>query len=193
MEIADKSLIQAHISGDPDAFAQIVRQYGPQLLGYISKLNGSDNSSEDVFQETFKRVHEKSHTFKGERLKPWIYRIATNIVFDRARRKKRVKFVSLNTSSEEGRTDAAAMVEADPESDPKQRVLKKERAHKVRQALETLPKRQKAALVLSYYQQLSYTEVADVMGCSVGTVKTQVFRALRALAGKLPNMSGGVI
>ena len=193
MEIADKSLIQAHISGDPDAFAQIVRQYGPQLLGYINKLNGSDHSSEDVFQETFKRVHEKSHTFKGERLKPWIYRIATNIVFDRARRKKRVKFVSLNTSSEEGRTDAAAMVEADPESDPKQRVLKKERAHKVRQALETLPKKQKAALVLSYYQQLSYTEVADVMGCSVGTVKTQVFRALRALAGKLPNMSGGMI
>jgi RNA polymerase sigma-70 factor (ECF subfamily) len=193
MEIADKSLIQAHISGDPDAFAQIVREYGPQLLGYISKLNGSDHSSEDVFQETFKRVHEKSHTFKGERLKPWIYRIATNIVYDRARRKKRVKFVSLNTSCEDGRTDAAAMVEADPESDPKQRALKKERAHKVRQALETLPKKQKAALVLSYYQQLSYTEVADVMGCSVGTVKTQVFRALKALAGKLPNMSGGMV
>jgi len=193
MEIADKSLIQAHISGDPDAFAQIVRQYGPQLLGYINKLNGCDHSSEDVFQETFKRVHEKSHTFKGERLKPWIYRIATNVVYDQARRKKRVKFVSLNISSQEDGTDAAAMVQADPETDPKRQVLKKERAHKVRQALETLPKRQKAALVLSYYQQLSYAEVADVMGCSVGTVKTQVFRALRALAGKLPNMSGGVI
>ena len=193
MEIADKSLIQAHISGDPDAFAQIVRQYGPQLLGYISKLNGSDHSSEDVFQETFKRVHEKSHTFKGERLKPWIYRIATNIVFDRARRKKRLKFVSLNISSEDGKAEAVAMIQASPDSDPKHQILKKERAHKVRQALETLPQRQKAALVLSYYQQLSYTEVADVMGCSVGTVKTQVFRALRALAGKLPNMSGGVI
>ncbi len=193
MEIADKSLIQAHISGDPDAFAQIVRQYGPQLLGYINKLNGSDNSSEDVFQETFKRVHEKSHTFKGERLKPWIYRIATNIVFDRARRKKRLKFVSLNISSEDGKAEAVAMIQASPDSDPKHQILKKERAHKVRQALETLPQRQKAALVLSYYQQLSYTEVADVMGCSVGTVKTQVFRALRALAGKLPNMSGGVI
>ena len=193
MKIADKSLIQAHISGDPDAFARIVRQYGPQLLGYINKINGCAHSSEDVFQETFKRVHEKSHTFKGERLKPWIYRIATNIVFDRARRKKRLKFVSLNISSEDGKAEAVAMIQANPDSDPKHQILKKERAHKVRQALETLPQRQKAALVLSYYQQLSYTEVADVMGCSVGTVKTQVFRALRALAGKLPNMSGGMI
>ena len=193
MEIADKSLMQAHISGDPDAFGEIVRQYGPGLLGYISKLNGRDHSSEDVFQETFKRVHEKSHTFRGDRLKPWIYRIATNIVFDRARRKKRLKFVSLNISSEDGKTDAAAMVEAKAGSGPAHQALKKERAHKVRQALETLPARQKAALVLSYYQQLSYPEVAEVMGCSVGTVKTQVFRALKTLAGRLPNMSGGVM
>ena len=193
MEIADKSLIQAHMTGDPDAFAEIVRHYGPPLLGYISKINGRDHSSEDIFQETFKRVHEKSHTFKGERLKPWIYRIATNIVFDRARRKKRVKFVSLNTSSQDDRGDAAAMIEAKDDSGPAQQALKKERVHKVRQALETLPSRQKAALVLSYYQQLSYPEVAEVMGCSVGTVKTQIFRALRALAGKLPDMSPGVI
>lgn len=193
MEIADKSLVQAHMTGDPDAFAQIVRLYGPGLLGYISKLNGRDHSSEDVFQETFKRVHEKSHTFKGEKLKPWIYRIATNIVYDRARRKKRLKFVSLNTGTEDGQSDAAAMIEAKSESSPAQQVLRKEMIQKVTQAIDLLPRGQKTALVLSYYQQLSYPEVAEVMGCSVGTVKTQVFRALKTLAGKLPNMSGGAI
>jgi RNA polymerase sigma-70 factor (ECF subfamily) len=193
MEVADKTLIQSHMTGDPDAFAQIVRRYGPGLLGYISKINGTDHSSEDVFQETFKRVHEKSHTFKGDKLKPWIYRIATNIVYDRGRRSKRVKFVSLNTSAEDGQGDMAAMLEAKDDSCPDQQILRKEMAKKVTEAIDFLPKRQKAALVLSYYQQLSYPEVAEVMGCSVGTVKTQVFRALKSLAGKLPNMSGGAI
>ena len=85
------------------------------------------------------------------------------------------------------------MLEAKADSSPDQRALRKEMAQKVTDAIDFLPKRQKAALVLSYYQQLSYLEVAEVMGCSVGTVKTQVFRALKSLAGKLPNMSGGAI
>ena len=60
----------------------------------------------------------------------------------------------------------------------------------MRQVIGVLPARQRATLILAYYQQLTYPEVAEVLGCSVGTVKTQMYRALRTLAQKLPEHSG---
>ena len=104
-----------------------------------------------------------------------------------------MKFVSLNNSPDTDTPDAASMLEAKPENSPDHQALRKEMTQKVNEAINFLPKRQKTALVLSYYQQLTYPEVAEVMGCSTGTVKTQVFRALKSLAGKLPTISGGAI
>ncbi|HUT31644.1 MAG TPA: RNA polymerase sigma factor, partial [Sedimentisphaerales bacterium] len=71
-------------------------------------------------------------------------------------------------------------------------VIRAEQRRQVRRAIEMLPERQRATLVLAYYQQLSYPEVAEVLGCSVGAVKTQMYRALKTLARKLPDISGGV-
>ena len=77
---------------------------------------------------------------------------------------------------------------ADNSCNPSEQALKAEQAEQVRRAIQLLPKRQRATLVLAYYQQLSYPDVAEVMGCSVGTVKTQMFRALKTLANKLPEI-----
>jgi RNA polymerase sigma factor (sigma-70 family) len=65
-----------------------------------------------------------------------------------------------------------------------------EQKEQVRQALDSLPARQRATLVLAYYQGLTYREVADVMGCSTGAVKTHMYRALKTLARRLPDVSG---
>jgi len=65
-----------------------------------------------------------------------------------------------------------------------------EHRQKVRLAIDLLPKRQRATLVLAYYQQLTYREVAQVLGCSLGTVKIQMYRALHTLAARLPEISG---
>jgi RNA polymerase sigma factor (sigma-70 family) len=71
--------------------------------------------------------------------------------------------------------------------DPANELVKEEQKQQVRRAVETLPVKQRATLILAYYQQLSYSEVAQVMGCSIGTVKTQMSRALAALARTLPD------
>ena len=72
-------------------------------------------------------------------------------------------------------------------TDPADDVVREEQKQQVRDAIETLPVKQRATLVLAYYQQLSYPEVAQVMGCSVGTVKTQMSRALASLSRRLPD------
>ncbi len=107
-----------------------------------------------------------------------------------------MRVVSLNQKldcTDQDSEELSAVALADDSYEPSQEAAKAEQTEQVRDAIESLPARQRATLVLAYYQQLSYTEVAKVMGCSLGTVKTQMYRALRALAQRLPDISENVI
>jgi len=191
MENTDKSLLEAHCRGDREAFGELVRRYGGCVLGYLTKMAGSRERAEDLFQETFKRVHEKAHTLRGDGFRAWLFRIATHVAVDGVRRQSRgPKVVSLNRNYDCSNDGEAAV--ADNRSEPAGQAMRAEQRRQVRRAIETLPERQRATLVLAYYQQLSYPEVAEVLGCSVGAVKTQMYRALKTLARKLPDISGGV-
>ena len=152
-------------------------------------MTGNREQAEDLFQETFKRVHEKSHTFKGSEFKSWLFRIATNVTYDGFRKKQRneLRGVKMNFIDTNGQ-DPVSIAAADNSFNPSVATVKAEQVEQVRQAVESLPEKQKAALVLSYYQQLSYREIASVLDCSIGTVKTQMYRALKTLAQKLPEV-----
>ena len=188
----DKSLIDAHCGGDRTAFGEIVRRHGNSLLGYLIRMTGNREQAEDLFQETFKRVHEKAHTFRGEGFKSWLFTIATRVAIDGLRKTKRHPVVSLNQAvgCAEGNCDELGAVTAADCRDPSQEVIDAEQREQVRRAVQELPSKQRATLVLAYYQQLSYPEVAEVLGCSTGTVKVQMSRALRTLARRLPEVSG---
>jgi len=190
----DKSLIDAHCGGDRTAFGEIVRRHGDSLLGYLMRMTGNREQAEDLFQETFKRVHEKAHTFRGEGFKSWLFTIGTRLAIDGLRKKKRRPVVSLNrvAGCAEGNCDELGAVTASDCLDPSQEAIDAEQKEQVRRAVDELPGKQRATLVLAYYQQLSYPEVAEVLGCSTGTVKVQMSRALRTLARRLPDVSGVV-
>jgi len=193
MEKTDKSLIDAHCQGDPAAFGELVRRYGDSLLGYLTRISGNREQAEDLFQETFKRVHEKAHTLRGNQFKSWLYTIATRVAIDGFRRGKPVRLVSMNQKlgcHGEDCQELGAVAVAQGCEDPSQETIRAEQKEQVRQALESLPDRQRVTVVLSYYQGLSHREVAHVMGCSIGTVKTQMYRALHTLARTLPDISG---
>ncbi len=188
----DKSLIDAHLKGDTTAFGEIVHRYGDSLLGYLTRMTGSIEQAEDLFQETFKRVHEKADTFRGSRIKSWLFAIATNVAIDGFRRSRRLQVTSLNQKldcADEQGHELGAIALADNSYGPSQKAIMTERKEQVRHALELLPAKQRATLVLAYFQQLTYPEVAQVLGCSVGTVKTQMYRALKTLSQKLPDIS----
>jgi len=189
MEITDNSLIEAHNLGDGDAFEQIVRREGPALLGYITKISGSREKAEDYFQQTFMKVYEKANTFRQGSFKSWLFTIATNVVMDGFRRQKREPALSLNEMIETGNSDSeelGAVAIADNSNNPFEKAAEAELAEQLRDVITSLPAGQRAALVLSYYQQMSYSQVAKVLGCSIGTVKKQMYRALKTLADKLP-------
>ena len=192
MDSTDKSLIDAHLQGDPTAFGELVRRYGDSVLGYLMHMSSNREQAEDFFQETFKRVHEKAHTFRGNQFKPWLFQIATRVAIDGFRRRKRLRIISLNqkldcADKETGELGEVAL--ADDSYEPSGKAIKAEQAEQVRQTIQSLPTKQRTTLILTYYQQLSYPEVATVLGCSIGTVKTQMYRALRTLAKRLPDIT----
>jgi RNA polymerase sigma-70 factor (ECF subfamily) len=194
METTDKSLIDAHIGGDESAFAELVNRYGDGMLGYLTKICGNRPQAEDFFQETFKRVHEKASTFRGGNFKSWLYTIATRVAFDTFRRRKRLKLISLNsiTGANSEPSDLSANCVDGNCPDPHEELEKAELRVKVRNALDKLPHKQRTTVVLAYYERLSYAQVADVLDCSIGTVKAQMFRAMKKLATHLPEFAGGV-
>lgn len=192
MENTDKSLLDAHRQGDSTAFTELVRRYGSSLLGYLMRMSGSREHAEDLFQETFKRVHEKAHTLRGEQFKPWLFSIATHLAIDSLKRRRRLQIVSLNqkVDCDGGQCEELGTVAvADTSCEPSQEAVRAEQRQRVRLAIESLPDRQRATLVLAYYEQLSYKEVAKVLDCSIGTVKTQMYRALKTLSQILPDVS----
>lgn len=193
MERTGQSLIQAHCQGCPTAFAELVRRYGPAVLGHLVQMSCNREQAEDLFQETFKRVHQKAHTFLGPRVKPWLLSIATHVAMNGLRKNRRLKVVSLDQGTRCANSNcrnSGAVTVADTSSNPLDEVVTAEQKQQVREAIGFLPIKQRATLILAYYQQLSYPEVAQTMGCSVGTVKTQMYRALRTLARKLPELGG---
>ena len=188
MEGLDESLVAAHLRGDPAAFRELVRRYGDGVLGYLFRMTGSRDQAEDLFQETFKRVHEKARTYRGGSFKSWLFTIATRVTIDTVRRRQRLAILSLNRDTDcEDDPSPLEMVASQDAPDPADEAVKEEQKEQVRRAIESLPVGQRAALVLAYYQQLSYQEVAETLGCSVGSVKTQMSRALAKLARKLPD------
>lgn len=179
----DEVLMASYQQGDVSALESLVRRYADPLLGFLVRMTSNRAQAEDLFQETFLRVHLKAGTFKPSlRFKSWLYAIAAHLAID-ARRKAARAPATLPLETE---TERLIDHLPDGKPSPADNAVLADRKAQVRGAVDALPPRQRATLVLAYFEGLTYPEVAAAMGCSVGTVKTQVSRALQTLSRLLP-------
>jgi RNA polymerase sigma-70 factor (ECF subfamily) len=198
-ERTDEALIAAHKEGETTAFAELVRRYGDALLGYLHRISANRDEAEDLFQETFRRVHENAASYSGKgKFRSWLYAIATNVARDGLRKARRQgTMISLNQPNEEcsrgGCGEAELAVAEESTADPHQAATREEQKALVRQAIDRLPERQRNTLILTYYQGLSYNEAAEILNCSLGTVKSQMYRAVRTLGRYLPETAGEIV
>jgi len=185
---SDRNLMDAHIGGDTEAFTVLVRRHGPIVLGYLTKMTRNSDHAEDLFQETFRRAHENAGQFQGESLKPWLLTIATHTAINHWRKEKNAPTVSLNQPVCSDGVHCATLegtLAADTVEPVRQAELDEQR-QMVRNSLMQLSDKQRAALILSYYHKLTHSQIAEAMDCSVGAVKTHLFRALKKLRTLLP-------
>lgn len=181
---SDEQLVVALVAGDAAALRTLMDRYQRPLFGYLSRLLGSNEDAEDLFQETFLRVLRHVSRFQTDRrFKPWLYAIATNLVKNKYRSRSYRQAVPLDRSDgqEEGGPSLASQLPGRGEL-PSEALERSEAAERVRRAVQELPEKGRAALVLYYYQGLSYDDVAQVLEIPLGTVKSRIHNAMARLS-----------
>ena len=179
----DEKLLEAHLNGDDAAFTTLVDRYAVELVPFLTRLTGSRAAAEDVFQETFLQVHQSAHTFDlSRRFRPWMYTIAVNKGRDWHRRNKRRKAVSLSVPVGESERESFVDLLAADTATPDSPLSNMEEAQAVKRVVDSLPEHQREIILLSYFQKLSYNQIAETLRIPLGTVKSRLHAAIAAFA-----------
>ncbi|MBC8127343.1 MAG: sigma-70 family RNA polymerase sigma factor [Gloeobacteraceae cyanobacterium ES-bin-144] len=174
----DHVLMERIGDGDHGAFRELVERHQNAVIGTVAKMLGNPSEAEDISQQVFLRVWRHAKRYRPEaKFTTYLFTITRNLVFNETRRRSRKKEVS----SDEREEVANLLVEASPDRQPDAELLQAELQQAVDQAIASLPETQRMAVVLRRYEQLSYEEIADVLGLSVSAVKSLLFRARTAL------------
>ena len=167
----EAALVDACVAGRPGAFDLIVERHRRAVYQLCYRFVGNHEDASDLSQDVFLRAFRGLRRFRGQAsLSTWLYRIGVNVCLNRVSA-KRPQTESIN---DQQFADVRAASPAD-------RLLRDERGARVRAAIARLPPKQRATLVLRIYQEMSHQEIADVLGSSVGAVKTNFFHALGTL------------
>lgn len=182
-ETTDEELVARFRTGrDPAAFDALVHRYEQELFGYLRRYLGNAEMAEDVFQETFLRVHTKCGRFeRGRMFRPWLYAIATNQAIDAQRRARRHR---PNTGEVRDRVEQRSFVETLPsrERTAEERFEAEETEAWVRAAVDQLSASQRNVVTLVFRRGAKQREIASLLGIPVGTVKSRLHTALNNLS-----------
>ncbi len=169
--LADADLVRACLDGCAAAFDVVVARHRRTVYRVCYRFVANHEDASDLTQDVLLRAYRGLHRFRGDAsLTTWLYRIAVNVCLNR---------VSGKAPASEP-VDAAGLVDTRHES-VADGLLREERAVRVRAAVARLPAKQRAALVLRVYQDMTHQEIAATLGTSVGAAKANVFHALRNL------------
>lgn len=183
----DQLLVERVQKGDKRAFDLLVKKYQHRIIAVISRFVRDPDEAMDVAQDAFIKAYRALDKFRGESaFYTWIYRIAVNTaknyLVSKGRRPPDTDVEASEADSWEG---ADALREM---GGPEQEMMKDQLEKVVYQALRELPDDLRTAVTLREFDGLSYEEIAEVMGCPVGTVRSRIFRGREAIDKKIEAM-----
>jgi len=171
----EKVLIDAARRGDVCSFNQLVLSYQSMAYNVAYRILGDRDAATDAAQDAFLSAFKAIGKFRGGSFKAWILRIVTNACYDQLRLKQRRPTASLDALLVAEPTPIQFLT--DPGESPEEYALRQELSRVIQVGIGTLPPEQRVALVLSDVQGLSYQEIAEATGASLGTVKSRLNRA----------------
>ena len=186
----DQQLVQRAQRGDLRAFDLLVLKYQGRIAALVSRYVSDAGEVEDVTQEAFIKAYRALGKFRGDSaFYTWLYRIAANAAKNHLVAKGRRPGAHATIEDAEGFDEGGMLSES---ASPEALAMGGELAEVVESALNALPDELKAALMLREFDGLSYDDIADVLGCPVGTVRSRIFRAREAIDQRVKEqISGG--
>lgn len=177
---SDHELMLAVKEGDLDALAPLFEKYHKSLYNLFLYQTQNVSVSEDLVQDVFFRMLKSRHTYRGDgKFTTWMYSVAHSARMDYFRKKK------YKTSTLE---DAPPILDSGPT--PAEHVEKQDEVSLLHLALERLPDEKREVLVLSRFKHMKYEEIAEILGCAVGTIKARVHHALKDLSVIYTELTG---
>ena len=180
-KLTDSQLLQRYRAGDEDAFREIVNRYKNSLYAFLRRFLNQQDVVEDVFQETFLQLYSSQESFDISRpLHPWLFTIATNKAKDALRKQQRHGSLSLGaiTDTTETSIDEVLNVLGSYETTPEDEASKTETANRVREIIANMPENLRGILILAYFEQFSYKQMAEILSIPIGTVKSRLHTAV---------------
>jgi RNA polymerase sigma-70 factor (ECF subfamily) len=171
--VNDDELMVRTARGDEEAFRLLVTRWQGPILAFLERMLGSREDARDLGQETFVRVHAQAARYRpAGRFRSWLFRIAGNLARGQLRRRRILRWVRFDP----GRHETAS-----PADGADRDLERAELQQALRRALQGLPDRQRQALILRRYDDLSYEEIARIMGTSAPAVDALLQRARGSL------------
>jgi len=175
----ERALLERCLRRDAAAFDEIVLQYKTKVFNYLHRMTGNSQDAEDLTQEVFIRLYTSLPSFKNQSsLNTWIFRIASNLCIDRFRRGKKFQAIAYSLDEATDTDDGTTSRELpDLTFEPHRIAENSELADQISNALVRLPDKLRAVILLHDIEDMPYDEIARVVGCPIGTVKSRLFHA----------------
>jgi len=181
MSDSEKNLLERAKSGDIAAFEQLIDSYQRKIFNIALRMLGNYDDAGDLTQEVLIRIYRSIRSFKEQSsFSTWIYRITTNVCLDEIRKRKNRKVISLDEEIKFDDGDMKRQIESD-EPTPEETAETEDLKKIVNDAIARLNEEHRIVIVLRDIQGLSYEEIAEVLKCPEGTVKSRINRARQAL------------
>ena len=181
---ADKQLVERVRRGDKRAFDLLILKYQHKIISIVGRYLGDQNDVQDVSQETFIKAYRAIPNFRGESaFYTWLYRIAVNTAKNHLVSKSR-RPPNIDVDIDDGEFQNNSAVLRDNES-PQASLATSQMEQVIFRSIENLPSELRIAVTLREFDGLSYEEIAKIMNCPVGTVRSRIFRAREAIEKKI--------
>lgn len=177
------TLIEAHLMGNPRAFGEIVSRYQVRLLNFVYRMIGDRERAEDLVQEAFLRVHRHLNRFdRTRKFSTWIYTIASNLAKNELRNRGRSPLVAFEQARPRDDDDVRPVEFEDLANRPDDLYEHRQLKTLVDQTVAMLSSHHREVFVLRELEGKSYEEIAEIMHCNLGTVKSRLNRARQSFA-----------
>jgi RNA polymerase sigma-70 factor (ECF subfamily) len=182
----DAALMLRVKQGDSAAFAELVDKYKQPVMNVVYRMIRDATEAEDLAQNVFVQVYKSAHRYRSSaKFSTWLFTIARNLCLNEIRRRSRHRAESLEASGFEQEDRPRPQFEDPKAFGPMESLLRGELEQRVEQAVAELPANQRLAILLCRQEDLSYEEIAKVLGCSLSATKSLIYRGRETLKQKL--------
>jgi RNA polymerase sigma-70 factor (ECF subfamily) len=191
LELTDSALVRSHVAGDARAFGALVDRYQTRLLNFVNRSIGDRERAEDLVQDVFIRVFRHLHRFNHDKkFSTWIYTIASNLNKNELRNRSRNPVVVLSKLMANWDSDHRPLQFEDPKRRPDVDYDRRSLRQAIARCVGELPQHHREVFLLREIEGRSYQEIAEIVSCNLGTVKSRLNRARHGFAQGITPLLG---